>query len=194
MIIAFLGVDGSGKSTVIKEFTKKASSSWSEIRYIHFRPNLFQKNISNTPITKPHAGKSRGLFMSIIKIIYFIVEYNIAFIQNYFKPNQLIIYDRYCYDIIADPKRTKFTLPLKFSNFMMNLIPSPDLIYYLYAPIDILYDRKQEINKSDLKLIHENYLFLSKINNFHEVNTNASLEITINNILLIYNRESLKKL
>lgn len=194
MIIAFLGVDGSGKSTVIKEFTQNVSSDWSEVRYIHFRPNLFQKDITDTPITKPHEGKSRGLFMSIIKILYFIAEYNIAFILNCFKPNQLIIYDRYCYDIIADPKRTKFTLPSRFSNFMINFIPTPDLVYYMYAPIDILYDRKKEIDKSDLKQIHEKYLFLSKINKFYEINTNVPLVNTMDQIYSIYNRETNKPL
>mgnify|MGYP001434393002 CR=1 FL=1 len=186
MIIAFLGVDGSGKSTVIEQFTRKVHSDWSEIKYIHFRPNLFLKSSSNGPVTNPHEGKSRGLFVSMIKSIYFIIEYNVAFIFNYFNPGQLIIYDRYSYDIIADPQRTKFSLPSWLSRAMIWIIPSPNLIFYLHAPVDVLYERKKEINKSDLSAILDKYLILSKVHKFHEIDTNTPLEETIDKILLIY--------
>ena len=45
MVIAFLGVDGSGKSTIINKFIDHVNNDWSEIKYVHFRPAyLLKKN------------------------------------------------------------------------------------------------------------------------------------------------------
>ena len=146
MIIVFLGVDGSGKSTIIKDFCNEIQDQWTEIKYVHFRPSYFIKNNkNNNPITNPHEGSNRGTIMSLIKLLYFILEYNYAFLMHYRKPGQLVIFDRYYYDILADPKRVKVSLPTWAINFLMKFIPSPDLVFYLFAPLDVLYERKKEI-------------------------------------------------
>ena len=57
--IAFLGADGSGKSTIINKFVKTVSPDWNKLSYVHFRPNYFTKNSRNqAPVTDPHSGKS----------------------------------------------------------------------------------------------------------------------------------------
>ena len=187
MIIVFLGVDGSGKSTIIKDFCNEIENEWTEIKYVHFRPSYIVKSHeNNNPITNPHEGPNRGPIMSIIKLLYFILEYNYAFLMHYRKPGQLVIFDRYYYDILADPQRVKISLPAWVINFLMNFIPSPDLVFYLFAPVDILYERKKEKRKNDLKKILVKYSSLADIHNFYKISTENSIQSSLSDIKLIY--------
>ena len=71
MVIAFLGVDGSGKSTIIENFLRHIDSEWPGITYVHFRPTFILKGgTQDTPVLDPHGGQSKGLLMSIIKLLY----------------------------------------------------------------------------------------------------------------------------
>jgi len=187
MIIAFLGADGSGKSTIINNFVKTVRSDWNKLSYVHFRPNYFIKNSQNqSPVTDPHSGKSRGMLMSIIKLLYFVLEYNYAYMFHYKDPNHLIIFDRYYYDVIADPKRVKSSAPIWFSKFLMKFIPRPDLVFYLHAPADVIHARKKEINKDTLEKILSNYLSLTKTLEFNKISTEDSIDETLANIIQLY--------
>jgi thymidylate kinase len=189
MLIAFLGVDGSGKSTVIDNFLHHINDEWAEIEYVHFRPDyILKNNSSDGPVTNPHAGKSRGLLMSIIKLLYFAVEYNYAFYVHYRKPGQLVVFDRYYYDVLADPERTKVCAPRWVINLVTRLIPVPDLVFYLYASVDVLYERKREIGRQDLEKILKMYSKLVEPFNFHKISSENKIEITLDQVFSIYRK------
>jgi len=54
IVISFMGVDGSGKSTLIELLKKKLKNKFRKIKYIHLRPylilldkNTIQANLTN---------------------------------------------------------------------------------------------------------------------------------------------------
>ena len=189
MLVVFLGVDGSGKSTVIDNFVNHVSNEWSEIKYVHFRPTyLFKGDTSVEPVTNPHEGRSRGLIMSLLKLLYFVIEYNYAFYIHYRKPDQLVVFDRYYYDVLADPKRTKISVPRWVLKLFTRLIPTPDLVFYLYASIDVLYERKKEIDRKDLKNILLIYSSLVETYNFHKISSENPIQVTLSEIISIYKK------
>ena len=188
MIIAFLGTDGSGKSTVINSFLEHVSDDWAEVQYVHFRPTYFVKgNKSQETVTNPHEGASRGPVMSLLKLLLFVLEYNWAFYIHYRKSSQLITFDRYYYDVLADPARTKVSSPAWLVKSIEKLIPKPDLVLYLNASVETLYSRKQEVKKEDLERISKRYLALAKYYSFYTVSSETSFKITMDNVLSIYN-------
>ena len=187
MIIAFLGADGSGKSTVINRFLDHVSDDWTEVKYVHFRPTYFVKGSkSQETVTNPHEGASRGPVMSLLKLLLFVLEYNWAFYIHYRKSNQLIIFDRYYYDVLADSARIKVSSPKWLIKSIGRLIPNPGLVFYFDASVETLYGRKQEVEKEVLQQILKNYLDIAEHYSFHVVSTETSIDITLDQVISTY--------
>lgn len=189
MVVAFLGVDGSGKSTIIEAFMRHVRSDWPDIQYVHFRPTYLHRGKGEgKPVVDPHSGRQRGVLMSLIKLLYFVVEYNYAFHFHYKKTRDLVIFDRYYYDAIADPKRIKNSAPLGAAKFLSRFIPQPDLTFYLYAPAEVMFERKKEVPIDALIEISSTYMGLTSIADFHKVSTATSVEETLKRVLEVYNK------
>ena len=187
MVIVFLGADGSGKSTIINQFCDHITDDWAEIKYVHFRPTYLLKGRSSQEVvTNPHEGKSRGIMMSFLKLMLFVAEYNWAFYFHYRKPKQLIVFDRYYYDILADPLRTKISSPKWLIKSIGRLIPNPGLVFYFDASVETLYERKQEVEKKVLQRILRNYLDMAEHYSFHVVSTETSIDSTLEQVISTY--------
>ena len=72
--IAILGPDGSGKSTLIE-----ALKTTREINYFHLKP---RKASGGPPVAHPHSRAPYNSFISFIKIIYLVVQYNVLWFKN----------------------------------------------------------------------------------------------------------------
>lgn len=193
MVIVFLGADGSGKTTIIRHFLNKINGDWSEIKYVHFRPSYILKtNTDNGQVTNPHGGKQPGFIFSMIKLLYFVLEYNYAFWFFYRKPGQLVLFDRYYYDVLADPKRVKCSSPQWILTIIKRFIPKPDLVFYLHAPVDEIYKRKKEIDKNELSKILFSYLNLVEKYKFYKIRTDDSVQNSLDQILKIYKKNLIK--
>ena len=67
LVVAFMGVDGSGKSTIINALKKKLKTKFSKIRYLHLRPYLFLLD-KRTVNKNPYKNDSINLkFFSFFK-------------------------------------------------------------------------------------------------------------------------------
>ena len=126
LVISFMGVDGSGKSTLIDLITKKFKNKYKNIRYIHLRPYLFltDKSITNA---NPHYNKPRSQFISLLQILTWLLIYQIFFFVRLKKKNQLIIFDRYAHDLLIDKIRYRFSLSNKLTRYILSLFPEPHL-------------------------------------------------------------------
>ena len=48
IVIAFMGVDGSGKSTLIKQLNKHLKKKYTKIKNLHLRPYFFFNGYKNS--------------------------------------------------------------------------------------------------------------------------------------------------
>ena len=183
-VISFMGVDGSGKSTLIQRLTKQLKGSSLKIKNLHLRPYFFLTD-TRTVNSNPHKEKPlNSKFISFTRILIWLFMYRIFFLVNLNKKNQLIIFDRYVHDLLIDKIRYRFNLPKKITEFILALFPRPHLWIVLKAPIKLIEKRKKELSTKELKRQMKEYLIFSKKKkNMIILDTNNTIDKNISLII-----------
>ena len=186
LVIAFMGVDGSGKSTMINALKKKLKTKFSKIRYLHLRPYLFLLD-KRTVVKNPHQiSRTNYKFINFFRILIWLFMYRLYFKFLSFQKKELILFDRYVHDILIDNVRYNFNLSKNFMSKILELFPKPDLWVYLNAPKHILNKRKQELSKDELcKQIKKYDFFFKKETSLLKLNTQKNIQ---NNLSLIVSK------
>ncbi|MDW3649658.1 MAG: hypothetical protein R8P61_21490 [Bacteroidia bacterium] len=158
--IAFLGADGSGKSTIIKKL-QDDSPAFRKNTYFHLSPKLIYKGGPAEQASNPHGKSKRSFLFSSLKVFYLLIEYSLGWIMKV-KPRlirtHLVIFDRYYHDILIDPIRYRYGGGKFLANLIGKLIPKPDMFILLDAPAEVLQARKQEVTLQESKNARERYL------------------------------------
>lgn len=195
--IVFLGVDGSGKSTIIKEILPLFRITFNKmVRYEHFRPNyllsisklLGKGSVQNTSVREPQNSSSSGFLGSLIRWTYYLSDYTFGYLikvlpQKTFK-SCIWIFDRYYYDYHFDPKRSRINLPDFILKIGQKIIPEPDIIICLGTDAQTIYGRKAEL---PLREIDRQVKELKKFSKRHPqavwVDTGGSISKSTNDTL-----------
>ncbi|MDA8629726.1 hypothetical protein N9M15_05875 [Bacteroidia bacterium] len=102
--IVFLGVDGAGKSTIIKELKRKIEARGESVVVTHFRLKLFMKNNHKTSSGRPEFAEPWPVLIGYLKILYFVfIELLIS--QKIKRGTDYLIYDRNLTDCLVDGSR-----------------------------------------------------------------------------------------
>ena len=167
LIIAFMGVDGSGKTTLSKKLIK----IFKQARYLHLKPYILFKDHRRV-IKNPHNHKKSKFIISLLRIMSWLISYKFFFYKN--KNKNFYIFDRYAHDILIDPLRYKHKLPKKLTYFLLNFFPKPDLWIFLNPSIKTIKSRKLELSDDELRRqIKEYSNFFKKEKNVLTLNTNT---------------------
>ena len=184
LVISFMGVDGSGKSTLIELLRKKLKNKFRKIKYIHLRPYLILLDKSIVQSNPHDSNATWPILFNFIRILYWLIIYRFYFYLFANNSNQLIIFDRYAHDLMIDPIRYKFNLPNRVTRFILNLFPNPTHWIVLNAPIKVLEKRKKELPTRELKKQTISYLNFAKgRKNSIVVNTNNSVQSSLSLII-----------
>jgi thymidylate kinase len=160
--LCVLGVDGSGKSTVINGLLNCLGSRVKEAEVIHLKPRFSHKDEENvTIVTDPHGMPPRSAIVSVMKLITWIFQYRIKRVFHGHKNATLIIWDRYIYDVLVDPRRYRVALPKWILDLIVYSAPKIDALVVLDVPAEVAYARKPEVALEDLYLIRQGYLDLA---------------------------------
>ena len=189
IIVSFMGVDGSGKSTLIELLRKKLKNKFRKIKYIHLRPYLILLDKSTVQANPHKSKKTWPILLNFFRILYWLIIYRFFFYLFGNNSNQLIIFDRYAHDLMIDPIRYKFNLPINIAKFILDLFPNPNLWVVVNAPIKVLEKRKKELPTKELKRQIRTYLnFAKQRKNSIVVNTNNSVQSCLSLIIKKINR------
>lgn len=154
LLVAVLGPDGSGKDTVINGMSQEVGRGFRRTMIFHWRPNILLPRNSRPPVTDPHALPPRGPVISSLYLLGFILDYWIGYlfkIRYFLSRGSLVVFDRYFYDVLVDPKRARFAGPQWFAGLLARLVPRPDLTLVLDANEHVMYARKGELSISELR-------------------------------------------
>jgi thymidylate kinase len=166
LVISFMGVDGSGKTTL----SKKLKKNFKESVYLHLKPYILFQDKRNV-IKNPHKNKKNNFILSLLKLLSWLVSYKIFFFKN--KSIKFYIFDRYAHDILIDPLRYRHNLSKNLTRFILNFFPRPDLWIFLNSSFKIIKLRKQELSDKELKRqIKEYSIFFKNKKNVLILNTN----------------------
>lgn len=163
-VIAVLGVDGVGKSTVIESVLPvllKGTHGACEVR--HLRPGLLpplarlkgRDQVPMGPVVDPHGSHPSGPLGSTFRLVWLMTDYVLGYWVNVrpvvAKQPAIVLFDRYVYDMALDPRRFRIGLSAGLLGRLTRLAPQPDLILCLHAsPYEIL-RRKQELPEAEIR-------------------------------------------
>lgn len=168
-VFAVLAPDGTGKTTFLEALIKKLNFYYvndeedGRFHVYHFRPTVLP-NLGavgekagvmeqDKNWTDPHRNKPANPLSSLIRIAYYTLDYIIGWqkcVRNDVHYDRFSIFDRYSYDFIVDPLRTKLGLPKWVRKFFVRLTPQPKIVFVLDADPEIIYSRKQELTKDEI--------------------------------------------
>ena len=164
-VIAVLGTDGSGKSTIINAITPIINEAFHKsIIYNHLRPNVLpelgvllgKKEKTDKPIvvTNPHAQKPSGLVGSVFRWGYYLLDYTLGYMKSVFPrihtKSKVFIFDRYYYDYYIDQHRSRTSLPHWILRVGECVVPTPDIILCLGGDPQKIYIRKPETSLGEV--------------------------------------------
>jgi len=160
MLLAGLGPDGSGKSTLLERMASEFAEVFSRTQFYHWRPQLLAPRANTSLIVNPHAQKPRKALPSTLFAIGFVVDYWVGFLFR-IRPSMvrasLVIFDRYFYDVMVDPKRSRFGGPVWVAKALCKLVPSPDLLMLFDAEETTILSRKPELEMVELRRLRGAY-------------------------------------
>ncbi len=157
-IIAILGVDGAGKSTLINAIKPVLDDATHNATVLqHLRPTWLpplarlkaKSAVPTGPVLDPHGSKPSGLLGSLFRLKYLLLDYILGYWfkirTKIAKQPTVVIFDRYAYDIALDPRRFRINLPVTLIRWFTRLAPKPDIIFCLHGNPEVLAARKREL-------------------------------------------------
>lgn len=178
LVVAFLGPDGVGKSSLIKRLQRE-KLPFRRVEVFHLKPGILGRKKRASVITEPHKKKLYGKFTSLLKLMQFFLEYTVGYFLKVFPlkvKSTFVIFDRYYDDLLIDPIRYRYGGSLKLASFLKKFIFKPDIYIVLMADPEVIYSRKKEL---DLKEIEKQILRLKEIvdnKRYFEVNASYSID------------------
>ena len=186
--------DGAGKTTFLNLLIKNLSFYYlreTELAHVlHFRPEILpnlgavgekarvMKQDKN--FTIPHRAKPAGLFSSLIRITYYWFDYVIGwfiYTSKDIQYDRFTVFDRYSYDLLVDPRRTRLSLPYWIRKLYVELMPHPRFTFYLDVESDEIFRRKQELTPDEInRQIGEYHKLVKSSKRFIVLNGNHSVE------------------
>lgn len=196
--------DGTGKTTFLMQLLNRlaflyvdATNNIERFHLYHFRPNLFP-NLGevgekarimkqDTDFTKPHRAKPAGLISSLIRISYYWLDYALGWMyytRRDVQYDKYTVYDRYSYDLLVDPYRTRLKLPYWLRKCFVSFMPHPKISFFLKASPEVILKRKAELSYDEIERQVAAYERLTVSNNhIITLDANKSVDDMVNEAL-----------
>jgi thymidylate kinase len=157
--VVLVGPDGSGKSTLATGLLEELADRFTGTRRFHWRPSILPPagrfvghSIGDT--TTPHAKTTHGRLLSLLVLLYYWTDF---FVGGWTKVSalrrrgQLVVMERGWHDVAVDPRRYRLRVSPRLVFALAEVLPHPDVILVLEAPVEVLRRRKQELPIPELE-------------------------------------------
>ncbi|GAA5496668.1 hypothetical protein Rhal01_02853 [Rubritalea halochordaticola] len=160
--VVFEGADGVGKSTVIRESMDVLPNvlNLKEPSLFHWKPKkggFTNSTQPNNPVD-PRGAARRGKLMSLLYLAYHWIGFWGGWLLEVYprlSRNNLVLGDRYIYDMYFDPERFRLDLPGWLLELITRFTPRPNLVIAMVASPKVIHDRKQELSVDEIAMYQE---------------------------------------
>lgn len=160
--------DGTGKTTFLDQLIEDLRvlyvSDERRFNIHHFRPS-FLPNLGaagekagvmkqDKDFTNPHRAKPVGPIQSFLRMGYYWMDYLFGMpilLRKESQYGQYTIFDRYIYDFLVDPERTRIKLPYWLRKCFTKLVVEPQIVFVLQTTPEVIYKRKQELTFEEIE-------------------------------------------
>jgi thymidylate kinase len=184
-VVAFLGPDGSGKTSVAEAVQRDLAAAFKSVQRYHLRPEVLGQRAGQRATSTPHEAPARGQLASVAKLAFWWLEYAVGFatqIAPRRMRSHLLVFDRYFDDLLVDPKRYCYSGPLWLVALCRRFVPRPDLLIVLDALPERLLARKQEITSEAAERLAGAYRALARDNDFQIVDASVELKCVVDTV------------
>jgi thymidylate kinase len=181
LVVAVLGADGSGKTTVIEHLTRELAPAFRRVRRFHFRP-WFGKQ-GGAVVSDPHGQPPRSWIGSFTKTTLYLIDYWLGWLRLVMPAkvrSTLVVFDRYYHDMLVDAKRYRLPPHFRPIRWLAFLVPQPDMWLVLDASAATLIERKAELDYDTASELAESYRELAmRLPHASLISTDKELELTL---------------
>jgi thymidylate kinase len=178
--ISFSGIDGAGKSTQIDLLHDRLTASAMRVKLVAFWDDVaIFTRVRETAVHSLFKGEKgvgspdrpvnrrdknvRTWYMTAMRfVLYFLEALSLAKVALASCDADVIIFDRYLYDQLANLPQQRFFTRL-YSRLLLKLVPKPDIAYLIDADPEFARQRKPEYPLEFLRTIRSAYLILKDI-------------------------------
>jgi thymidylate kinase len=199
MIIAFIGPDGSGKTTYVKKLQNHLINQGYKVK-IRYPFNYFllrkfidffkkKNNIKHNKIE----SKNSNFFLKFWPILVIVDNY-LDYICNLKFYSGIVICERYYYDLATSYSEFGYTFSWLYDIYL-KLIPKPDKCIVLNAKPEILQNRETGTGKHNKKFFisqFKRYTYIANKFNFNKIDSQQHINHCFNKIINITNINRIK--
>jgi thymidylate kinase len=197
-IIVFFGIDGTGKTTLIKALRNKFSGKGEGVEIVYmgvarnqkmpllkFLMNTYSrmrwngKSEKTTYDLKKHGYRERNFFWLSVYYLELWVRY---LLFRRIAKTKYVLCDRYFYDGLVFANKKNF-------EFFKRLTPRPDNCFLLCVPSDVIMKRKNEAGEKDIKKFYEKADLISEYFDIKKVDNTKKVDKVIDIIYKEINNE-----
>jgi thymidylate kinase len=152
--VAFLGPDGSGKSTIVQRVGEELESVFRTVHSYHLRPHWLSRRRGSDPVVDPHGSPARGRIASVAKLCLWWVDCNAGFVFDLYPRlvrAQLVLVDRHFSDLLVDPRRYRYAGSRRLASLFCGTTFWPQLFVLLDAPVEVIHARKVEVAREEVE-------------------------------------------
>lgn len=187
--LAVAGPDGVGKTTFISLLVKRLADlqvkDHTDLKVRHFRPHVLpnlKTLVTGTTersedFQRPHRAPAASAPSSLFRLTYYWIDYVVGYwwiIRRQCVAGKHTVFDRYFFDFLVDPRRSRLSLPGWVSRAYLAVTPKPDLVFILDCDPDIIFARKQELPRDEIARQLERYRELANTDEARFVRLDAS--------------------